>query len=363
MCVILDIQPGAMIPDDKLEIACDINGDGFGIAYIENGSFKVIRSLEKPNNPKTVKGLLEAAKAHRRFVHLRFATVGGVTLENNHPMVVLGKPDKPKMLMMHNGTLQSYKVDKSPVSDTFHFNERLVKPLAERVAAFKKPKDVLGDGIFQYIVEKESGYSLFLFADVFGNVFKVGEWVEYDGFSASNKYSFQTTHHRSSKAVVPYTPYRYPEYRRGQRIGDTKWTPPWKEVTPERTAVVTSMADWERENRSLNVVASYPHTSNAKAYRKEILQVRKYIAEHKYTEDKMDIIRNLKVKRTNVLQQFGQPDFSFLERLTTDDLQTLITRNPVAMTQCLFELVVSNRELVVKNETQAQTIKDLTEKK
>ena len=87
MCVILQIEPGTVVPADKLARACDINKHGHGIAYVHKGELKLIRSVAN-NDPKEIAATLERLRSHRVFLHLRHATVGPVTLANNHPMIV-----------------------------------------------------------------------------------------------------------------------------------------------------------------------------------------------------------------------------------------------------------------------------------
>jgi hypothetical protein len=376
MCVILDIEPEKAVPDKMMETACDINKHGFGVAYADGGEIKIIRSLDTPNDPDKVQKLLSDLKKHRRYVHLRHATVGKVTMENNHPLVVLhGKRGRVELAMMHNGTLTRFEEKGDDRSDTFFFNQKVVSPLAERVAAFSKPKEVLDDPIFQHVMRCEAGSSLFLFFDAFGKALRVGMWEQYGGFVASNKYSFSSSHHRSSSVRTTwYTPAHQGQgrvipisQRRGQVLAL-----PWKPVDKPTDVVSTAMKELNEEKRPVVDVKALPSGQVTKALPfppnrtttsllKELMGVRKFLAEHK-REVKMTT-KNLQVVRTNVLEKLQQPNFDFLRQLTTEDINDLVSRYPAVMSEVVLELVAENLALLSKNETQASTIKDMTEKK
>jgi hypothetical protein len=205
MCVIIDRQPGVTVPFDKLETACRINPNGYGIAYAHRGRLKV-ETVVQQNDPREIQDKLERLKKHRVFLHLRYSTVGAVNADNAHPFFALKhKTDGMDMAFMHNGTLGSYhptgEALKDGWSDTRFFNVMFVKPLAERCQYFLGNKSVLEDPFFRRAIAKETGpTSVIVLFDAHGNVLYVnGErGQQYEGWWASNTYSFLTTHTRHS---------------------------------------------------------------------------------------------------------------------------------------------------------------------
>lgn len=258
MCVILEIEPNVIIPTDKLDCACDINKHGFGIAYVDNNEIKIIRDVSTPNDPKVVADHLQKLKKFKRFVHLRHATVGAVNLANCHPFVVIQDKKKPRIAMMHNGTLQSYTppADDKITSDTAMFNAHLVRPLALRLDAYLKTKYVIDDFIFKKLVDSECNYSVVVIFDAWGNVVKFNEQrgKQFDGWWASNDYSFSSNHQRSSTRTRPQV-VQFQNYRRDNTPRRYRGTEmPWEEV-----GIDTQMAAvqaWDKETTPEQVTAS-----------------------------------------------------------------------------------------------------------
>ena len=153
MCQVLMLSAGVTLPIDKLELTCDINKHGFGLAWVDNGELKIHRSVKQPNDPDEINRLLIDTIKFKRFLHLRHATVGNVNMENSHPFVLLQKgkgSPKPILCMMHNGTLSNYTPPQGDTvtSDTLLFARTMAGPLASRVQAYSG-KSVLADPIFR----------------------------------------------------------------------------------------------------------------------------------------------------------------------------------------------------------------------
>lgn len=195
MCVILDIQPGRTVPRDMLDITCKINAHGYGISWLENGRIKTKRSIEK-NKPEEIEEVLQSKIKHRRFIHLRHATVGEVSLENNHPYDIMSKKNKDPvdLQMMHNGTFYHSEYtptkDMGGISDSRLFANKLVKPFLRRCASYDRKKFLI-DPFNQKFIEKDVPiFSVIVFFDSQGNVWKIHEDKGKDypelGFWASN---------------------------------------------------------------------------------------------------------------------------------------------------------------------------------
>lgn len=209
MCLIIDRNPNVKISLEMLKIACDINQHGYGISFIKtvkkDSELRILRKVDKDkkNDPKEIHELLNELKAYRVFCHLRHSTVGEVNEENSHPFFpMLKKTHGVDLGFMHNGTLYDWKpTGQDTKSDSNHFAYNFIRPLGERCAKFVGPGGVLKDHFFEWWIKKQAGYqSIFLLFDSFGNVLRVNEdkGKQYDGWWASNDYSFDTNHFRSS---------------------------------------------------------------------------------------------------------------------------------------------------------------------
>lgn len=390
MCVILEINPGAKLPADKLERACDINPDGYGIAYSDGRELRIFRSLEK-NTPAKVQQVLDTLTKHRVFVHLRFATVGAVNLENNHPFVLLQNRRKQAQIgMMHNGTLHRYSPSTDKVlSDTHMFASTMVGPLTERISAFAKSNYVLTDPLFQKIIANEVGLSVLVLFDKWGHTLKFNEdkGKQFDGWWASNDYSFNDQHYRSSASTTntftnqssTSTSTGHGIWRNRAASNDTttgrnprRTALPWQEDTFN-----INMSSWEQElNQSGNNVLPFattpPHDLKVcppycdKGHLRlkyETQAIGQRIKEkHMPTTQTVQELaegRNLKIRRTSFIEQAGLESITQVGNLAADDLEKLMKEYPLAMAQLILDLYGEYITQKVTNTQQAKTITDL----
>jgi predicted glutamine amidotransferase len=204
MCVIINRQPNVTIEYEKIQSACKVNPDGFGFAFVEDKSIIIIKEFDpKGNDPEKVARLLEDYKDYAVSLHLRFSTVGEKNADNCHPYVTCMKDhDGVDVVFMHNGTLSDFKYKDSRMSDSYHFNEEVVRPLFQRIAAFDTPESALNDPLFKTILTKYAGASsVFNILDSEGNILVINEdkGVKKDGWWASNDYSFNRYHREPAK--------------------------------------------------------------------------------------------------------------------------------------------------------------------
>jgi Glutamine amidotransferases class-II len=195
MCVIIARNPGVEIDPAKIESACQVNPDGFGISVLDRG--KLVTSKYLTNNSKTITQMLEEAKDHKVFLHLRFRTHGEVNMENCHPFTSF-EGDGKQILFMHNGTVSDYGENDPKYSDTYQFNERVIKPMIDRwVKLGNTPESIFDDPMFIIIMQKYAGTtSKFVLYDESDNqiIFNKKGGKEFDGWWASNDYSFNRFH-------------------------------------------------------------------------------------------------------------------------------------------------------------------------
>ncbi len=380
MCVILERNPGVIIPADKLERACDINKHGFGITYSLNGKLQFIRSLVQPNNPKTVADHLQKLKAHKVWVHLRHATVGAVNKDNNHPFLLLGKKRHGyDLAMMHNGTLFSYKPtdQKSTDSDTLIFAKEFAAPLALRFHAFNKHK-LLEDEFFKKFLKQEVGYSsVVVLVDGAGNTLCINrdKGKEYEGWWASNDYSFQDTHHRSSSRPPTSHHHGWDEgygdidggmawWEREDREREREALPaPWKEFLTDDTPEIASL-EVRPTQRSATPTNNTPDTFKV---RWECQKVGELIEAKQFQHGASvmsggAMMIDLKKIRSTFLSMSGLKDLKEVGKLSETDLMEMAKDYPYATARLVFDLLGEISTLEIRNETQRKIIRGDKEK-
>lgn len=217
MCVIIIRNPGIEIDPEKLTSACHVNADGYGISVIDRGKIETYKNFRtEGNDPKEVIKIFEDAKDQLVFAHLRFSTKGLKNLDNCHPFPIL-KAGDTEAFFMHNGTI--YDFGDNSRSDSREFAEEVLSPLTE--AFFNLHGDKwMEHPTFQLITEKyrPSG-SVFTYYDSTGQHFSQGTGVQYEGWWASNSYSFNRTHREPT--TTPSTFYnRHNAYSWNNSPGD-----------------------------------------------------------------------------------------------------------------------------------------------
>lgn len=200
MCVIIYRKPGISIPHEKLESACKVNADGMGLLAFDRGKLELRKHFEpKGNDPDTLARFFEDTKDLHVYAHLRFRTKGATDKDNVHPFGVLKtKKHGMDLQFMHNGTLSDYGTDS--ICDSKDFTKKLLTPLCEKLLKAVGPEEVTLDPTLLAILEKYAGRgSVFLLADSLGNHQIVNYTVgkEFDGWWASNEYSFNRFHRTS----------------------------------------------------------------------------------------------------------------------------------------------------------------------
>jgi Predicted glutamine amidotransferase len=369
MCVILDIQPGATIPDDAFETACDINKHGYGLAFIDKGRLKIERKISEKNDPDEIAKKLKKYNKHRVFLHLRHATVGKINEANSHPFVTLKGADGLDLCMMHNGTMYEYQppaklVETMGISDTHWYNETFLIPLAERMVKHSGV-NLLKDAFFSKLVHKSFlGWSVLLLFDNQGNVIRVnGErGKEFDGYWASNDYSFNTNHQRSSIRTYarkdPWydddpnklfqTSAPYVRNHGGGALLPVSRTPI---ITPQDKEI---WAEWDKYDTQCKLIAEQDELQRPNAgsdrlasperRRYEIKRVSDTLKEKwKLTEKSMTkaatgVLLKLDKDRMSFATLAGIKDISEVLRLSKEDFTDLCDNFPLAMAECFVDM-------------------------
>ncbi len=206
MCVIILRNPGVSIPFEKVRSACIVNPDGWGLAVADRGKLEITKGLSDKTDPEVIFKHLEDAKNQSIMLHLRYVTAGARTLDNCHPWLFLEhKTHGIDAAFCHNGTLYTWKEHNSDRPDSWWINEKLVKPLYERVHAFAG-ENFLRDEFAQELLEQTAG-SNSLFGLIDGNGLQLAvnhtKGTEFEGWWASNEYSFDAKHREPDPPTTP----------------------------------------------------------------------------------------------------------------------------------------------------------------
>jgi hypothetical protein len=199
MCVIIVKKPDVIIPYDKIDSACAVNNDGWGLSVLqEPGKLLNYKGFKASgNDPDEIYDLINRHKEHTQFLHLRFVTKGDKNLENTHPFPLIEEEDY-QLYLMHNGTLSFSKFDiPDGQSDTRAFCEQYASPTAKAFYTVAG-KDLLNDVNFLRMMDHFISASwYFALYDNLGN-YRVlggqGHWHDSDTWWSSNTYSFNSSH-------------------------------------------------------------------------------------------------------------------------------------------------------------------------
>lgn len=166
------------------------NGDGFGMAWIENGQIKTFKSLSQDAN-RLYKRYLKTFESSENpmLLHFRISTSGGINIENTHPFSV-----SPNLVFMHNGIISG--LGNALENDTRHFNRLFLQNIRER--------DILGNNAVQNLIGHRIGHSKLVFLNAQGKTAIINQNLgveEIDG----NWYSNSSYSYGAPKYYKPYS--------------------------------------------------------------------------------------------------------------------------------------------------------------
>lgn len=162
------------------------NPDGAGIAYVEDGTLKIIKEMESPEQLFLLYHDIRQENSLPMVIHFRIATSGRVNEDNCHPFEVF-----PGLAMAHNGIIENVRATKK-TSDTRIFIAEILQRL---------PKSFLFNEGIRQLIEVFVEDSKLVFLDRYGlyNIIneKLGHWDEnhtnwYSNYSYTDTYGWTT---------------------------------------------------------------------------------------------------------------------------------------------------------------------------
>lgn len=186
MCWLVHKKPGKVIPEGYIDQAVKHNKDGFGISYMEDEELQVYKTLDLAEFKEKL-GTLDDKEV---VVHLRAASIGGVSVANIHPFKT------STGVMFHNGTISSFrgKTDKCPTTGCLDSD---TKALADLISAcnYTTISDIVP--LLQHIITKTSNKLVFHEND--GSVIIMNKDLgeEEDGIWYSNDYHIEPVYNNS----------------------------------------------------------------------------------------------------------------------------------------------------------------------
>lgn len=193
MCIAILKPADRVISEEILQACNEHNNDGAGFMYAENDQLHVQKGFFRFDD------FMEAYKKHENkkcVLHFRIKTHGDLSEDNCHPFNV-----SDKLAFVHNGIIKIEETNKK-YSDTWHFNEKIVKPLYKDNQGFLKKvyvKELLSGFI---------GYSKLIFMDNKGRSTIVnadkGEWSNGVWYSNTSYHPRKSYFPQQTQKVLPY---------------------------------------------------------------------------------------------------------------------------------------------------------------
>jgi predicted glutamine amidotransferase len=154
MCIAI-LNAGAKVSFEDFKTSLENNPDGFGMAWIEDKTIKVFRSLSL--NAKTLYKKYSAIydkTSQPIMLHFRIGTSGLNDLSNCHPFYI-----NKELIFCHNGVIQGMGTVKK--SDTREFNDIYLKHI--------RKDDLLHNHAIKDLIEQRIKGSKFILLDNLGN--------------------------------------------------------------------------------------------------------------------------------------------------------------------------------------------------
>lgn len=302
MCIIAAKPAGVAMPsNDTLRTMWNVNSDGAGFMYVENGAVRIEKGFMKYKN--FIKALEKVGSrldltATPVVMHFRITTHGGTKPENTHPFPItesLGALKKLKSTtdvgVAHNGIIPN--TPRKGISDTMEYVVSQLAPLKKALPSFYKNKYAL-----QLIENAIESKMAFLTKE--GKIYTIGDFNVKDGILYSN-HSHEKWYSRYSYGG--FSAYPFDSYT---------WEDDPCSVTPSEWVSVSWLPDdcYLKDDISGHLYESADHLID------EIGNVYGY----DYTNDAIYPLGCTAYTADGVFAQYDEDDADFLPVLTSRDL-------------------------------------------
>lgn len=154
MCIAIYKPRSVEIPKETLAQCFSSNPDGAGFMFAEKGRLNIQKGFFSFNE------FWEAYEKHQdkhAAIHFRIKTHGKIDEVNCHPFRI-----NTTLGFIHNGTISGHGTTEH--SDTYMFNEEVIKPMMKRFG-----KNAIYDDTIKTLIEKYIGWSKLVFLDNYGD--------------------------------------------------------------------------------------------------------------------------------------------------------------------------------------------------
>lgn len=193
MCIVIVNQKNNTLSKKVLRTCAENNPDSFGLMFHDGNKIVTYKTLNAKDFINSYYHFKLLAK-NEMILHFRIATAGLIDINNCHPFEV-----SPNLFYMHNGIISEHSHAKSMFSDSYLFNERILKKL---------PLNFLdSQGCIELISKYVEGSKLvFLWND------EVRIINEHLGITASNGNWFSNSSYKSFELEYDYRDWQYYGY-------------------------------------------------------------------------------------------------------------------------------------------------------
>lgn len=173
MCIICVKPEGKSLAENVIQNMWSVNSDGAGFMYAEDGVLHVQKGF------MTLSEFKEAYEPHKlkqAVLHFRIKTHGEKNPENTHPFYI-----DENLAFVHNGIIQGFGSNSH--SDTWHFNEEIIKPIRSELPNFLDIKPIT------QLIQDKISYSKLVFLNSEGEITIINKdkgVYSSDGFWFSN---------------------------------------------------------------------------------------------------------------------------------------------------------------------------------
>lgn len=195
MCIAV-LNTAGKLSKKTIQNCWSANSHGAGICHAENGKVVIFKELKDVNKLWNYYNSLRSRHEGNILLHFRIATHGRIDEANCHPFRV-----SDDMAFIHNGIISETSKTGSDYSDTWHFNEDILK---------KMPKGFLRSVGVHELLAHYIDYSKLVFLDGKDSAYIINEQMGiWDGANWFSNQSYKDRTFDSKPKYKSATKYNY----------------------------------------------------------------------------------------------------------------------------------------------------------